>query len=101
MTPIWTARLAALALLLAVLPLGASAQEGAAQAAAAPARAAERARISQARAALQTEVQAKERACYQEFSVNACLSEVRAKRRSIGALISFRLKCMLEASPSS
>lgn len=26
---------------------------------------------------------------------------VRAKRRSIGALISFRLKCMLEASPSS
>ena len=38
--------------------------------------------LSEARAALQTETQARERACYQQFSVNACLSEVRAKRRA-------------------
>ena len=80
MNTIWTARLAALLLVLS--PLGAAAQESAAETVAARARAVERARINVARAALQTETQARERACYQQFSVNACLSEVRAKRRA-------------------
>ena len=80
MNTIWTARLAALLLVLS--PLGAAAQESAAETVAARARAVERARINEARAALQTETQARERACYQHFSVNACLSEVRAKRRA-------------------
>ena len=80
MNTIWTVRLAAVVLVLS--PLGAWAQEEATDKAAAQARTAERARINEARSVLQTETQARERACYQQFSVNACLSEARAKRRA-------------------
>ena len=79
MNTIWTVRLAAVVLVLS--PLGAWAQEETTDKAAAQARTAERARINADRAVLQTQTQAKERACYQQFSVNACLSEVRAQRR--------------------
>ena len=81
MNTIWTVRLAAVVLVLS--PLGAWAQEETTDKAVAQARTAERARINEARAVLQTETQARERACYQQFSVNACLSEARAKRRQL------------------
>lgn len=57
MNTIWTVRLAAVVLVLS--PLGAWAQEEAADKAAAQARTAERARINEARAVLQTETQAR------------------------------------------